>query len=352
MYFASRPSTVRLSIEFMKGRPKKILILCLLATVIGLIILLSLKREPTYKGKNINAWLDDYAVYKPTDWQGALSHIGTNSLPYAVRNLAQNDSKWRRKYSDLWPKFPPFLQKILHKPKPLLKEVHGANVFSYIGTNSIPHAIALLKHESPTVRRSAAWGISSLRHQSIAANQAIPALIEALDDKDAQARFDACLALIEMGPDASNAVPALTTVFNNKGSSTNSLLYLRAVAARTLGKIGPSAAGALPVLKTALQETDPYLLSFLAAAIWRIDSDVETALPVLLQELPKVEVYSRWDPIIALGEMGPRGKAAFPLLTTQLTNHWAEVRECATNSLVKIDPEAAAKIGVTAPRTK
>src|SRR5947209_2054173 len=103
-----------------------------------------------------------------------------------------------------------------------------------------------------------------------------------------------------MGPDASNAVPALATVFNHKGSPTNSLIYLRAVAARALGKIGPGAASALPVLRTALQETDPYLRSVLVVAIWRIDSDVETTLPVLLQELTKVEVYSRWDLIIAL----------------------------------------------------
>jgi HEAT repeats len=337
----------------MKGRPKKILMLCLLAIVIGLAILFGLNAEPTYKGKRISAWLDDYAVYRPTDWQGALRQIGTNSLPFAVRNLAQNDSKWRKKYSVLWPKLPPFLQKILHKPKPLLKEVEGANIFFYIGSNSIPQAIVLLKHESPTVRNAAALGLSALRRQSPAANQAIPALIEALDDKDAQVRFHACLAFSEMGLDASNAVPALTTVFNDKGSPTNSLLYLRAVAAQALGKIGLGATSALPTLKAAtLQETDPYLLSILAVAIWRIDSDVEMPLPVLLKELPKVNVHSRWDPIIALGEMGPRGKAAFPLLATQLTNSWAEVRECATNSLVKIDPEAAAKIGVKAPPKK
>jgi hypothetical protein len=101
-----------------------------------------------------------------------------------------------------------------------------------------------------------------------------------------------------------------------------------------------------------LQETDPYLLCVLAVAIWRIDSDVETTLPVLLQELKKVDVHSRWDMIIAPGEMGPRASSAFPLLTTQLTNDWAEVRQHATNSLLKIDPAAAAKIGVTLPLAK
>jgi hypothetical protein len=336
----------------MKRQSKTILILCLLAAVAGLAILWHLNSEPKYKGKRISLWLDDYAVYKQTDWSGALREIGTNALPFAVRNLAQNDSKWRKKYSDLWPKFPPFIQKVLSKPKPLLQVVEGANVFHYIGSNSIPYAIALLKHDSPTVRNAAAWGLCTLRRQSPMANQAIPALIGSLSDQDTQVRFYACLALIEMGPDASNAVPALATVFKDKGSPTNSVIYLRAVAARALGKIGPGAASPLPVLKTALQETDPYLRCVLAVAIWRIDSDVETTLPVLLQELKKVDVHSRWDMIIAIGEMGPRASSAFPLLTTQLTNDWAEVRQHATNSLFKIDPAAAAKIGVTPPVAK
>src|SRR5437868_6887194 len=179
----------------------------------GLVLFLLLRpHEPKYQGRTISAWQDDWAAKKGHDWPAALQHIGTNALPYAVRNLALNDSPWRSNYARLQAKLPRLLQRPFAKPKPLLKEVDGANVFSYLGSNSIPHAVALLKHDSPTVRRAAAWGLGGLRRQSAAAKLAIPALTEALADKDRQVRFNAALSLQEMGADASNAVPALAKV--------------------------------------------------------------------------------------------------------------------------------------------
>src|SRR5689334_24816650 len=151
-----------------------------LALVIGTIIcggialiLLLFQSEPRYHGRGITAWQDDWAAKKNSTWPEALQHIGTNALPYAVRNLALNDSIWRTNYERLQGKMPGFLQHVFRKPKPLLREVDGASVFFRLGSNSIPHAIALLKHDSPTVRRAAAWGLRSLRRQNPAANQAM-----------------------------------------------------------------------------------------------------------------------------------------------------------------------------------
>ena len=166
--------------------------------------------EPKYQGRSIRAWLDDLAANQWNGCDKAIREIGTDALPYAVLNLARNDSMWRSKYRELRPKFPTFLQMILPEPKPILRVVDGANVFFYLGSNSIPNAIELLKHHSPTVRQSAALGLGSLRRQSAVANQAIPALIEASGDSDRDVRFHVMLTFKEMGADASNAVPAIT----------------------------------------------------------------------------------------------------------------------------------------------
>ena len=317
----------------------------------GMALLLALPREPIYLGRPISAWLDDMAAHKATASSAAIKNIGTNAIPYAVRNLARNDSWWRAKYKAIRPKLPKLLQKRVPELKTNLQAVEGANVFYHVGTNSLPFAIALLKHESSTVRQAAAWGLSSLRRMSPAATAAIPALTQALDDPDRMVRFNACISLREMGADASNAVPALTRLVANSGTGpqTNDF-YVRAVAAVALGKIGPAAGSAVPALKGCLQESNTYLHGQAAVAIWRISADVDTALPVILREMPATIQDSKWDWIIALGEMGPRAPAAFPVLTNELkSSSYKWVLEYVTNSLVSIDAEAAAKIGVHKP---
>ena len=323
----------------------KILLLVLLLA--GLAYFALQPKEPSYQGRPISAWLDDMAAWKQVDYYAAIQKTGTNCLPYAVASLSRNDSKWQIKYRALWPKFPIFLKTIFPQPKQNLQVVNGANVFFYIGPDSLPQAITLLKHHSSTVRQAAAWGIGAIRRKSYAANMAIPVLIETLSDPEREVRFHAVIAFMEMGADASNAVPALTKVVGDTGvgAQTNNFFYLRAAAARALGNIGPKAKSALPALKTALQPSDSNLRACAAIAIWRIDSDAETALTVLLQEMPRAESELKWDWIIALGEMGARAKEAIPQLSIELKEN-KRYLELVTNALVKIDPDAAAKLGV------
>ena len=302
-------------------------------------------RQPTYQGRTISAWQDDWAARKNRVWMDALKQVGTNALPSVVQNLALRDSAWRSGYEAFQAKLPGLLQYVFRKPKPLLEEVDGANAFFYIGSNSLPCAIVLLKHKSPSVRQAAAWGLSSLRRESPAAAQAIPALTDALSDKDRMVRFDAAMALKEMGPEASNAVPALAreVAFTGTGPETNAQFYNRAVAAAALGKIGPAASNALPALRAAMHESSSYLRGQSAVAIWRVTGDVDTTLPVLLNEMPSNNENNKWDWIIALGEM--RARAAIPQLETERQKDrepW--VLNYVTNALERIDTNANAAI--------
>ena len=305
--------------------------------------------EPTYQGRTISALLDDYAAQKNGPYRDALQDIGTNAVPYVVRDLALNDSAWRSNYSRLQAKMPGPLQRIFPKLAPILQEVHGANVFRYIGSNSIPCAIALLKHDSPTVRRAAAWGLGGFSPGSPTADEVIPSLTDALNDKDRMVRYFAASSLKEMGPAASNAVPALTRVvaYAGIGAETNNMFYVRAIAAVALGKVGPAATNALPALQVAMHESEGYLRGQSAVAIWRISGDVDITLPVLLREMPATMEDSKWDWIIALDEMGPRAKAAVPQLKAELKQaHEQWVLNYVTNALRSIDPEAAAQAGI------
>jgi HEAT repeat protein len=73
--------------------------------------------------------------------------------------------------------------------------------------------IADLKAEAPQVRNAAAYEISGLGPEAVAA---VPALIEALKDPVDVVRYPVCVALREIGPGAIAAVPALTELLDDR----------------------------------------------------------------------------------------------------------------------------------------
>src|SRR5712671_4803863 len=84
--------------------------------IAALVLYLILHSEPAYQGKRISAWLDDWAAHTTNDYRTAVREIGLNGLPYAVDNLARNDSTWRDRYRQLQPKFPKLLRDIMPTP--------------------------------------------------------------------------------------------------------------------------------------------------------------------------------------------------------------------------------------------
>ncbi|MBS0208985.1 MAG: HEAT repeat domain-containing protein [Planctomycetes bacterium] len=73
-------------------------------------------------------------------------------------------------------------------------------------------------------------------------NDAVPALIAALEDKDPEVRSFACRSLSVMGDRAAPAVGALTARLSDPDEN------VRRAAARALGQIGPAAKSAIPAL--------------------------------------------------------------------------------------------------------
>jgi HEAT repeat protein len=82
------------------------------------------------------------------------------------------------------------------------------------------------------------------------AEKAVPALIEALKNKDLLVILLAARALGEIGPKAEKAVPALIETLKDKD------LNVRGSAVRALGKIGPKAEKAVPALIEVFMDKD------------------------------------------------------------------------------------------------
>jgi HEAT repeat protein len=106
--------------------------------------------------------------------------------------------------------------------------------------------------------RKAPWAVGKI------GVPALPRLIEALDDSDAQVRLRAIRPIVVMGGVASDAAPALAS---HLGDADTQVRQWSAVA---LGQIGPPAAGAVPRLAEALKDSETAVRQAAAAALGAI----------------------------------------------------------------------------------
>jgi len=113
-------------------------------------------------------------------------------------------------------------------------------------------------------------GCSEQGGQQFRSDVDVNAMIQQLQDSDAQVRVQACVTLSEAGPHAEAAVPALTEALKDPDP------LVKRLAAYALGNIGPKAAPAIPELKNLLGASEQELLTSAINAIRAIDP---TALP-------------------------------------------------------------------------
>jgi hypothetical protein len=104
----------------------------------------------------------------------------------------------------------------------------------------------------------------------------VDSLVRALRDPDrtAEAKGETCLQLMDLGPAAAPAVPALIGLLNNQDE------MLRDYAVSTLDRIGPAARNALPALRrTAAKDTSAEIRELAHAAIAKISGAMAESEP-------------------------------------------------------------------------
>lgn len=85
-----------------------------------------------------------------------------------------------------------------------------------------------------------------------------------------------------------------------------------------------------------------------ASAFWLLGTNAQTAVPALIQIADQdISPESQRSAIYSLAGIGPAAKEAVPSLLRWTTNADPMVRNTARFSLFVIDPEAAAKAGIT-----
>jgi hypothetical protein len=118
----------------------------------------------------------------------------------------------------------------------------------------------------------------------------------------------------------------------------------RGDAVRELGKFGPAAEPAIPILIQILKgHDDEGVRGAAAAALGEIHSDPDLCIPVLIASLEDSDVDE--EAAEALGKFGALAEAAVPKLLFLSIHGDKETRHTSTLALPFIDPEAAAKAG-------
>jgi hypothetical protein len=336
---------------------RRLIVSVLVLTILSVSFWLALRPhplEPTYNGRGISAWLDDYSKVERTQNDkrtyerrrqalAALQEIGPNGVPFILQRVDSDTSDWRKGYLAFWRKSPGWLQSVLPNPRLPLDLDGAATLFDLIGTNTVPQLVEAFNDPKVLVRKTALFSVGLFVESKgvKAPENAIPGLIQALDDPDEAMRTMSAILIGHMAPASSNAIPSLIKALDKPGTN----LLLLVTTADALGKFGSAASNASPKLKVLLNNPNFDIRTEAAVVLWQIDADATTVLPVFLAMLPRLDGVMRWRIIEALGQMGPAASNAFPLLVDELnkmTSASPVDRKKITDAMFKIDPEAAA----------
>jgi HEAT repeat protein len=159
--------------------------------------------------------------------------------------------------------------------------------------------------------------------------RATPLLVQTLTRKDSPLR-QPLLA-------AQDKLPRFLWVFLYRFVKPYEVEQRRALSARALGLLGPSAQPAIPALGQALFDPSPRVRQEAATALGRLGP---AAVPVLVEALRDKDEFTRVLACSALRQLGPDAKEALPALSGMLIAGPDSSRRLAASTLTSLGPSA------------
>jgi HEAT repeat protein len=272
----------------------------------------------------------------------ALTNLGDGTIPILTKALAAPAAERRRvsayALGSMGPKAAPAaeaLAKALDHDDPATRQ-QAARALGKIGPDAkstLPQLETALTDKVPAVRIDAAlatWFVlKEPKHVGV--------VIKALDDESVAVRDTACQALAAMKADAKASIETVARLLDDKE------LRLRAII--TLGEIGPASKPTAPKLKKLLEDKDGETQMWSAFALWQITGDAKATLKILNETLGTEGQYTQ--SINLLGEMGEAARSMLPTLVALYRDEdIAADRRALASAIKKIDPAAAAKLGI------
>lgn len=186
----------------------------------------------------------------------------------------------------------------------------AADAIAQIGAtpDAIPPLMENLIHDDWGVRQQTALALGAAGH---IAEDSLPILINALGDDQPQVREVVVDVIPEVGTwpgDVDLIIPLLKD--EDK--------WVRAGAARVLGRIGPDAGSAVDALIGLLDDEEYRVSEAAAYALGKIGPEAKAAIPKLIEMLGSNDHITRSDAIEPLGMFGPDAREAVPMLIEML----------------------------------
>ncbi len=235
-------------LRVMSKRRKRIILLACGIFAIGLIWALLAPREdePSYQGRTVSQWLNDIDQGRWGAWNEAPIHaIGTNAIPACLKWISYEGGVPLRNR----------IAKLVERVSPALGRRLTVNHWGR--SNRVVEVFRILGPQA----RAAIPELTRL------AQTAIPARADGSQPGRA-GRCINCLGFI--GPDALPSILSLVT---------NSPPLTRCFAIWKLADFGTNAVAAVPALRLALTDTDPYVTNAASKALLKIAPEVLTTAP-------------------------------------------------------------------------
>lgn len=161
---------------------------------------------------------------------------------------------------------------------------------------------------------------------------ALEPLLNALVDKNEEARRAAALALGDFEGDSSQALPTLIRAMRDKVAA------VRRAAAKTLGKLGEQS---LPALREALRHRDRRMRQGAVYALKKYDASSKVVLDALEDTLTDPRWYIRRSTLSAFGRLKQKALPSAKKLVPFLDDRDARIRFAAAEALSWIEPSRA-----------
>jgi len=292
-------------------------ILILVALMCGLVILklATSRREPIADGKPISYWLEnlgDFDSDEPNAAAMALQKIGTNALPWMLREIRREKSKTKQWLEDQLEKQSLIKFKFENQDE---HRGHAEIAFEILGPTAapaIPDLMQLL--EAVEVNSEVEEALAYIGAASV------PRLIGALTNADTYLRENAADTLGRMGPDADSAVPPLLQCLHDPSAD------VRVSAAQALGGIRRVPEQAVPALVAALQDSERNVRFHAVYALGCFEDEAEIAVGPLLRLVSDREADVREQAASTLGQIARNSEEVVPILLSNLTNADASLR--------------------------
>ena len=269
----------------------------------------------------------------------ALTRIGPESVPQLIEALYSKNlsvaaiaiDALREFGSKAKPAIPNLMELLLRNDSEDIR-TRAARALGSVGPEAVPFLVIALKDANAEVRGCAAYGFYEMGE---GAKIAIPELAQALRDSNPEVRRRVAAAFRQIGPAGSAAVPDLIAALKDSDED------VRQASAYAFEKIGIEAKAAIPALIDALGDEDP-VLSFRSAdalrviAVGEMDAEAKAKIPKLLDALHHEDASVRRSAAMVLGKMGPEGKNAIAALIETIDDEKEDVRNSAAESLASI----------------